>query len=72
MKQKGGSLKKKKRIGRPLANLTKMRREKAQISKIIKAKMEITTSWKFRKSSESTLRTYVLINLKILKKLTDF
>jgi hypothetical protein len=64
--------KKKKRIGRPLANLTKMRREKAQISKIIKAKMEITTSWKFRKSSESTLRTYVLINLKILKKLTDF
>jgi hypothetical protein len=33
MKQKAGSLKKIK-IDRPLANLTKMRREKTQISKI--------------------------------------
>jgi hypothetical protein len=46
-----------------------MRREKAQISKIRKAKGEIKkTPKKSRKSSETTLRTYTLINLKILKK----
>jgi hypothetical protein len=32
------------KIDRPLANLTKMRREKTQISKIISAKGEITTN----------------------------
>jgi hypothetical protein len=32
------------KIDRPLANLTKMRREKAQISKIRNAKGEITTN----------------------------
>jgi hypothetical protein len=38
MKQKAGSLKKINKIDRPLANLTKMRREKTQISKIRNAK----------------------------------
>jgi hypothetical protein len=58
-----------KKIDRPLANLTKMRGEKVQISKARNAKGETTkTTWKSRKSSETTLRTYILINLKILKK----
>jgi DNA-binding protein len=35
---------KKNKIDRPLANLTKMRREKTQISKIKNAKGEITTN----------------------------
>jgi hypothetical protein len=38
MKQKAGSLKKLNKIDRPLANLTKMKREKTQISKIRKVK----------------------------------
>jgi hypothetical protein len=41
MKQKAGSLKKINKIDRPLENLTKMRREKIQISKIRNAKREI-------------------------------
>jgi hypothetical protein len=50
-----------------------MRREKTQISKIRNVKEEITTStMEIRKSSETTLRTYILINLKILKKWSDF
>jgi hypothetical protein len=44
MKQKVGSLKKVNKIDRPLANLTKMRREKTQISKIRNAKGKITTN----------------------------
>jgi translation elongation factor EF-G len=44
MKQKVGSLKKINKIDRPLANLTKMRREKTQISKIRNVKGEITTN----------------------------
>jgi hypothetical protein len=49
-----------------------MRREKTQISKIRKAKGEITTNTKkSRESSETTLRTYIPINLKILKKWTN-
>jgi hypothetical protein len=44
MKQKAGSLKKISKIDRFLANLTKMRREKTQISKIRNAKGEITTN----------------------------
>jgi hypothetical protein len=56
-------------IDRSLANLTKMRREKSQISKIRNAKEEIKqTPQKSRKSSETTLETYIVINLKILKK----
>jgi hypothetical protein len=53
-----------------------MRREKTQISKIRNAKGEITKKTKKKKkprdSSETTLRTYIPINLKILKKQTDF
>jgi hypothetical protein len=45
-----------------------MRREKTQISRIRNVKGEITTnttkSWE---SSETILRNYILINLKILK-----
>jgi hypothetical protein len=49
-----------------------MRREKTQISRIRNAKGEITANtWMSRKSSETTLRTYIQINLKILKKWTD-
>jgi hypothetical protein len=46
MKQKAGSLKKINTIDRPLANLTKMRGEKTQISKIRNAKGKITTNTK--------------------------
>jgi hypothetical protein len=50
-----------------------MRRGKTQISKIRKAKEEITkTPWKSRESSETTLRINIPINSKILKKWTDF
>jgi hypothetical protein len=50
-----------------------MRREKTQISKIRNAKVEITKyTIEIRKSSETTLRACTLINLKILKKWTDF
>jgi hypothetical protein len=45
--------------------MTKMRREKTQISKISNAKGEITTLRKPRESSEITLRNYIPINLKI-------
>jgi hypothetical protein len=44
MKQKASSLKKINKIDRPLANLSKMKREKTQISKIRNAKGEITTN----------------------------
>jgi hypothetical protein len=43
MKQRADSLKKINKIDKPLANLTKMGREKTQISKIRYAKWEITT-----------------------------
>jgi hypothetical protein len=62
MKQKVGSWKIN-RIDRPLANLTKMRREKTQISKIRIAKGEITkNTMEIQKSSETTLTAYTLIN----------
>jgi hypothetical protein len=57
-------LKKINNIDRPLANLTKMRREKTQIGKIRNAKGEITTNTLM--NPESTLRTYIPINFKIL------
>jgi glutamyl-tRNA reductase len=44
MKQKAGSLENINKIDRPLANLTKMRREKTQISKIRNSKGERTTN----------------------------
>jgi hypothetical protein len=53
--------------------MTKMEREKTQISRIRNAKGKITANtWKSRKSSDTTLRTYIQINSKILKKWTDF
>jgi hypothetical protein len=60
------------KIDKPLANMTKMRREKTQISKIRTEKGEKTTQRKPKDSSETTLITYILINLKILKKWTNF
>jgi hypothetical protein len=61
------------KIDRPLENLTKIRREKTQISKIRNSNGEMTTNTtEIQESSETTLRTYILINLKILKKWTDF
>jgi hypothetical protein len=61
------------KIDRPLVNLTKMRRERTQMTKIRNSKGEITTKTrKSRKSSETTLRIHMLINLKILKKRADF
>jgi hypothetical protein len=50
-----------------------LKREKTQISKIRTAKKEITTkTMEVQESSETTLRTYIQINLKIVKKWTDF
>jgi hypothetical protein len=49
-----------------------MKREKTQISKIRNAKSEQQTPQKSRESSETTLRTCIPINLKILKKWTNF
>jgi hypothetical protein len=61
------------KIDNPLANLTKMQREKTQISKIRNKKGEITTNTrKSRESSETTFRNYITINWKILKKWTNF
>jgi hypothetical protein len=66
MKQKAGSLKKIKKIDRYLANLTKMRREQ---TKIRSAKGEITTNTtEIQAILRDYLRTYIPINLKILKK----
>jgi hypothetical protein len=73
MKQKAGSLKKVIKIDKPLANLTKIRREKTQISKIRKANVAITTNTEeIQGIIRDYLRTYSPINLKILKKWTDF
>jgi hypothetical protein len=50
-----------------------MRREKTQISKIRNAKEDIiTNTTESRQSSETTLRTYITVNLKILTKWTNF
>jgi hypothetical protein len=46
MKQKAGSLKKINKIDKSLANVTKMNREKTQISKIRNKKEELTTNSK--------------------------
>jgi hypothetical protein len=46
-----------------------MRKDKTQISKTRNAKGEITmNTTEIRKSSETTLKAYTVINLKILKK----
>jgi hypothetical protein len=50
-----------------------MRREKTQISKIRNAKREITrNTTEIQKSSETTLRTYITMTLKNLRKWTHF
>jgi hypothetical protein len=50
-----------------------MRKEKTQISKIRNNKGEIKqTPRKSRESAETILRAYIPINLKILKKWTNF
>jgi hypothetical protein len=46
MKKKAGSLKTKNKIDKPLANLTKRRKEKTQLSKIRNEKERITTKTK--------------------------
>jgi hypothetical protein len=49
-----------------------MRREKTQISKIRSAKGKITTNTtEIQGNIRDTLRTYIPINLKILKKWTN-
>jgi hypothetical protein len=61
------------KTNRPLANLTKMRKEKTQISKIRNANGEITTiTTAIQGSSETTLRSYILITLNIWKKCAEF
>jgi hypothetical protein len=53
-------------MNRPVANLTKMSREKTQISRIRNAKWEITTNpMEIQEINRDYLRTYILINLKI-------
>jgi hypothetical protein len=65
-------LKKIKKIDRPLANLTKMKTENTQISKIRNRKGEITTNtMEIQEIIRDYLITAILINLKILKKWTD-
>jgi hypothetical protein len=61
-------------MDKTLANLTKMRREKTQISKIRNEEGEIITNTKEIQgiTREITLRTYTPINWKILKKWTNF
>jgi hypothetical protein len=61
------------KTNRALANLTKMRKEKTQISKIRNANGEITTiTTAIQGSSETTLRSYILITLNIWKKCAEF
>jgi hypothetical protein len=53
-------------LKKPLENLTKMRREKIQISKIRSEKGEITTNTKeIQGIIRDYLRTYIQINWKI-------
>jgi hypothetical protein len=64
------------KIDRLMANMTKMRREKIQISKIRNAKGEIIKNTmeaqEMEAHEETTSITYILINMEILKKWIDF
>jgi tRNA(Met) C34 N-acetyltransferase TmcA len=61
------------KIDRSLENLAKMRKENTQISIIRNAKEQITTNTtEIQEILGTTLRTYILLNLKILKKWTVF
>jgi hypothetical protein len=69
MKQKAGSLKKINKIDKPLANLSKMRREKIQISKIRNEKGEITTNiWETQGIIRDYFENLYPTHWKILKK----
>jgi hypothetical protein len=62
------------KINKPLANLTKMRKEKTKINKTRNEKGEIRKhTKKSRESSGNTLRTYIQIleNLEEMKKFLD-
>jgi hypothetical protein len=59
-------LKKINKIDKPLANLTEMRKEKTQISKIRNEKGEITTNNReIQGITRTTLKTYIQTNWKI-------
>jgi hypothetical protein len=73
MKEKVGSLKKVNNIKKPLSNLTKMRRGKTQTNKIRNKNGRYQqTQKKYRESSETTLRNFIPVNWKIIKKWTIF
>jgi hypothetical protein len=57
------------KIDRPLI---KMRRENTQFSKIRNAKGKITPKPRKSRESSESFRTYIQINLEILKKWTNF
>jgi hypothetical protein len=61
------------KIEKPLANVSKMRREKIQINKIRNEKSinKINTKG-IKESIGTTLKTYIQINWKIKKKWTNF
>jgi hypothetical protein len=61
------------KIDRPLANLTKMRREKTQISRIRNAKGEITTNtMEVQEIIREYFKNLYSNKFEILKKWTDF
>jgi hypothetical protein len=60
------------KIGRPVANLTKMRREKTPISKIRNAKREITNITEIQGIIKDYFKKLNSINLKIFNKWTNF
>jgi hypothetical protein len=71
MKQKAGSLKND--IDKPLTNLTKMRREETQISKIRNAKVEITINFmEIQEIIRDYFESLYSNKLENLKKCTDF
>jgi hypothetical protein len=72
-KQKAGSLKKINNIDKPLGNLTKMRKEKTQISKIRNAKGEITTNtMEFQGIIRDYFKNLYSNKFEILKKWTNY
>jgi hypothetical protein len=73
MKQKAGSSGKKNKIDRPLENLTKMKREKTQISKMRNAKGEIiTNTTEIQKIIRDNFESLYSNKYENLKKMTDF
>jgi hypothetical protein len=60
------------KIEKPLVNLTKMRREKSQISKTRNVKGEITIHTKEIQGIRGNFESLIPINWKIWKKWTNF